>query len=313
MAEIDIEYHKLLNKVLKEGKTYQDPNRKGINRLEIPYYTFEYKFEEGFPAITTKRLYWRGVVGENLWILRGDTNIKYLVDNNISIWNADAYNYSEREGYNRTIEDFLEQVKIGNFSGDLGRIYGHQLRRFGSYNRGGDNYFEGFDQLAWIINEMKNNPLSTKKDVTYINPCDKNYQALTPCHTGWSINFEKDLSGFWLEFKLSSSDLFLGAPFNIAGYGLIAKILEKITSRKAIGIRCNFNNLHIYEPHLEAVKKQLENDPNKYGKSYLEMAENTHWNLDIDTLLEDLKISDIQLRNYESYPPIKAEMIPYIK
>ena len=93
MAKIDKKYHNLLKKILIEGYTYEDSNRKGIKRIEIPSYTFKHHFKDGFPAITTKKLYWRGIVGELIWFLRGDTNIKYLVDNGIHIWDKDAYNY----------------------------------------------------------------------------------------------------------------------------------------------------------------------------------------------------------------------------
>ena len=95
MAKIDGSYKQLLETILKDGFKYEDPNRKGVNRIQIPTYTFKHDFKDGFPAITTKDLYWKGVVGELLWILRGDTNIKYLIDNNINIWNKDAIIGSE--------------------------------------------------------------------------------------------------------------------------------------------------------------------------------------------------------------------------
>ena len=93
MAKIDITYHNLLEKILQEGYTYEDPNRKGVNRIEIPSYTFRHEFKDGFPAITTKKLHYKNVATELIWFLRGDTNIKYLVDNGCNIWNKDAYNY----------------------------------------------------------------------------------------------------------------------------------------------------------------------------------------------------------------------------
>lgn len=189
MAEIDYTYHKLVEEILNDGFTYEDPNRKGEKRVQIPKYTFVHNFSDGFPAPTTKELYWRGVVGETLWILRGDTNIKYLVDNDINIWNKDAYNYY-LNWYNKSVvknitypltrKEFIEHIKTNKLLtngkyilGDLGKVYGYQLRNFAGI----------FDQLKWIINTMKNNPLATKKTVTYINPADKYQQALTPCFT----------------------------------------------------------------------------------------------------------------------------------
>ena len=325
MAKIDIEYHNLLNTILFRGEGYEDPNRKGVTRIEIPHYSFYHSFEDGFPALTTKKLAWKSVVGETLWILRGQTNIKHLLNDNINIWNKDAYNYYVKKckdncSYNLNFIDFIDAIKtdkdtyilrsfhdgiISDYSmGGLGKVYGHQLRNFGG----------NFDQLNWIINEMKNNPLSTKKDVTYINPCDKDNQGLTPCHTGWSVIVKKDLSGFDLEFKMGSVDTFLGLPFNIASYGLLAKILEKITGLKALGIRPILNNVHIYEPHLDAVSEQLKREVNKYWEP-LSLEDFTGFRVDmhgdIDQWLSSKEISDFKINGYESYPSIKATMLPY--
>lgn len=342
MAKIDIEYHKLLNEILDNGVFYTDPNRRDVRRLEIPNYSFYHSFEDGFPALTTKKLALKSIVGETLWILRGDTNIKYLEDNNIPIWRGDAYNHYLRvsdfpgqEFSLMQLKDFVDTIKMCDSSdlkswwgkegynvnynlGDLGKVYGHQLRRFGSYNRGGDNYYLGFDQLKWLVNEMIDNPLSTKKDITHINPCEKSDMALTCCHTGWSILVHKDLSGFDLEFKLSSSDVFLGLGFNIASYALISEILEKATGLKALGIRYIGNNVHIYEKHLDAVKVQLSRDVNKYGNCKLKMNngvlfESFNKTNDLDKLLELFDINQFRLDGYESYPRIQAEMLAYNK
>lgn len=329
MAKIDETYHNLLKEIVNTGTLYEDPNRKGNNRLEIPRYSFYHSFENGFPAITTKKLAWKSVVGETIWILRGDTNIKYLVDNNIPIWNKDAYNYYKNLAPQSSIKP-VDIITLGSFTnvinqgrlnyedrinnyklGDLGRGYGYQLRNFGGE----------FDQLKWIIDEMKNNPLSTKKDVTYINPNDREYQGLTPCHTGFSIIMRKDLSGFDLEFKMSSWDVFLGAPFNIAGYALIAKILEKVTGHKALGLYCTAHNVHIYEPHLDAVKEQLSRDVDKYGECELETEISLHnqfalfnnKELSLNELLNEFDIEDFNLKGYKSDPRIPAEMLAYNK
>lgn len=314
MSKIDYTYHKILETVLKDGVTYKDPNRKGVERIEIPRYSFYHSFEDGFPAISTKKLAWKSVVGETIWLLRGDTNIKYLVNNNINIWNDDAYNYYKSKAYHtlskiETFNEWLDTIKRGEYQkGDLGRIYGYQLRHFNGV----------FDQLQWIINEMIYNPLSTKKDITYINPTDKREQGLTPCHTGWSILMRKDLSGFDLEFKMSSWDLFLGGPFNIAGYALIAKILEVITGHKALGIYCTAHNVHIYKPHLDAVKIQLDRDADKHQNCKLEITED-YINIlkndvfTLDTKLNNSHIHNFNLLNYTSDSKISAKMLAYNK
>jgi len=329
MAKIDQEYKKLVNTVLNKGVMYDDPNRKNVRRLEIPRYSFYHSFSDGFPAITTKKLAWKSIVGETLWILRGQTNIKPLVDNKIPIWNKDSYNHYCKECVLHNVEPtnidkFIEGIKNSNCDknhfipsftnyklGDLGPVYGYQLRNFGGE----------FDQLKWLIDEMVNNPLSTKKDVTFINPNDRDKQALTPCHTGFSILMRKDLSGFDLEFKLSSWDLFHGAPFNIAGYALIAKILSKLTGLVALGIHCTGHNIHVYEPHLTAVHQQLLNNVDEHGNCELVFggnfnnADNAYsWgDMSLDEFLNCLEIKDFKLDGYQSYPPIKAEMLAYDK
>lgn len=211
MAEIDKNYHNLLNKILQEGYTYEDPNRKGINRLEIPSYTFRHEFKDGFPAITTKKLNYNAIVTELIWFLRGDTNIKYLVNNGCNIWNKDAYNYylknlteyEKVKGY-CSYKEFIQIIKENslnelnyNFStlkyifGDLGSIYGHQWRNF-----------NGEDQIERLIKNLKEKPLATDHIVNAWNTSDLNDMALPPCHYGFQIvvrplNLEErlDISG----------------------------------------------------------------------------------------------------------------------
>lgn len=327
MAIIDKEYHKLLNNIVENGFKYEDPNRKGVQRIQIPSYTIKHDFKDGFPAITTKKLYWKGVVGELLWFLRGDTNIKYLVDNGINIWNKDAYNYLKKGGYKGSYEKYLQLCKDSEFVGvgDLGRVYGYQLRNFGGE----------FDQLKWIIDTMRNNPMATKKTVTFINPNDKEYQALTPCHTGFKILVEPippnvvklfpsgqlvDLNKqtnspkhqFTLQWEQDSVDTFLGLPFNIASYALLAQIIGKLTNMKPKGIIGDLSNVHIYEPHLDAVKEQLSRDTDMYD-GYELIMNDLATGFPVDTFIEGLEISDFSLLNYKSYPRIPAEMLAYNK
>ena len=130
MAQIDKSYKELLETILSKGFRYEDPNRKDIYRIQIPTYTFKHDFKDGFPAISTKQLFWKGVVGELLWFLRGDTNIKYLVDNGINIWNKDAYNYTELRNANIPAHYDVWLKEIKKSGADLGRIYGAQFRSF---------------------------------------------------------------------------------------------------------------------------------------------------------------------------------------
>ena len=195
MSKIDKSYHKLLSKILKEGYKYEDPNRKGVQRIEIPSYQIKHDFRDGFPAITTKKLYWKGIVGELLWFLRGDTNIKYLVDNNINIWNKDDYNYYCKNIKNPLpFKTWLDNIKSHNLyekSGDLGRVYGAQWRNW--VNHEYSNEFLGYvnehpvDQFSNLIKGLKETPMGTKHIVTAWNPAELEDMALPPCHWSFEI------------------------------------------------------------------------------------------------------------------------------
>lgn len=192
MAKIDKTYHGVLEKILSKGKRRKDPNRKGVYRIQIPSYTIEHDFENGFPAITTKKLYWKGIVGELLWFLRGDTNIKYLVDNGINIWNKDAYNWLEKtypqsEGEFPSYEELFKNPDKWDL--DLGRIYGAQWRNFAGYRP--KEYTDiAVDQISNLIKGLKENPLSSQHIVTAWNPAELDDMALPPCHWSFEILVE---------------------------------------------------------------------------------------------------------------------------
>lgn len=205
MSKIDVTYHNLLDKILQEGYTYEDPNRKEVNRVEIPSYTFRHEFKDGFPAITTKKLNYKSVVTELIWFLRGDTNIKYLVDNGCNIWNKDAYNYYLKR-YNSkdskglfTFEEFVNYIKNRDKNhpviGNLGPVYGAQWRKWntkqsvvvghnGSYNEFGTIIK---DQISNLIKGFKEKPLATDHIVNAWNVGDLEDMALQPCHYGFQI------------------------------------------------------------------------------------------------------------------------------
>lgn len=243
---IDVTYKNLIKKILNEGYNYYDPNRKGVKRFEIPSYELRHNFERGFPAISLKKLAWKSVVTELLWFLKGDTNIKYLIDNGCNIWNKDAYNYyckhflenhPDFEQNLFTIEEFVSIIKKSSLKelknpqsigehytlGDLGKVYGHYWRNF-----------NGADQIKQLIDDMINKPMSSELLVVARDPSHKEEQALPCCHygfqivirplkineqklfiadnsdKGWSINYGRALYGFELHWKQRSCDLFLG-------------------------------------------------------------------------------------------------------
>lgn len=352
MAHIDRQYHKLLHNILRNGFIYDDPNRRDIKRYQIPHATIKHDFKDGFPALTTKKLAWKSVVGETLWMLKGDTNIKYLLDNNIPIWNKDALNYANKHSnHDYDMNTFLQKVKYEEFInyhmkfGDVGRNYGAQMRNWiGIDNIEYPDSTIKVDQLANLIHTLKINPLATKKTVTYWNPAELENTALSPCH--WSfeilvepltykqrcennsneksclINRNDPKYQFTLKFHMGSVDTFLGLPFDLGYYGLLAHILGKMVNMVPKGIIADLSNVHIYEPHLDAVKEQLGRDVDKYDNCELEINSEIdnilsgyikNEAIPLDIILNNIGIPDFALDNYESYPRIPAEMLPYNK
>lgn len=362
MAKIDKSYHDLLNLILNKGFRYEDPNRKDIFRIQIPSYQFIHDFKDGFPAITTKKLFWKGVVAELLWFLRGDTNIKYLVDNNINIWNKDAYNYycklynntnyhsSNLLSYNEWLsfkdENFIQMQDYK--WGDLGRVYGAQWRNWTEYyvkkfNGGNPTIIHRtVDQISNLIKGLKQNPMGTRHIVTAWNPAELDDMALPPCHwsfeilveplsvskqslfkkdnskKGWTINHNRAKYQFTLKWHQRSVDTFLGLPFNIASYALLAHIIGKLTNMKPKGIIGDLSNVHIYEPHLDAVKKQLSRNVDRYDKSIVGITADKSFeiknpNINLSKFFNELEIHNFKLLDYESYDGIKAEMLSYNK
>lgn len=338
MSKIDVEYHNLLDKILQEGYTYEDPNRKGVNRIEIPSYTFRHEFKDGFPAITTKKLNYKSVATELIWFLRGDTNIKYLVDNGCNIWNKDAYNYylkryNSKDGKGLfTFEEFVDYIKNRDKKhpviGDLGPVYGAQWRYIKDpiYEYGNYVAHKQIDQISNLIKNLKEKPLSTQHIVNAWNVNELDDMALQPCHYGFQIvvrpnperiginndDHFKNIPkyGFELHWQQRSVDTFLGLPFNIASYATLALILEKITGHKALGIQGDLKKVHLYDNSLDAVKEQLSRDINKYDKCELKMDTLTEVQFQSGIkYINEIEPGSFKLVNYESYPHIKVEML----
>lgn len=367
MAEIDNKYHDLLLDILHRGRKYEDPNRKGVKRLQIPSYTFEYDMTKGFPAITTKKLAWKSVVGELLWFLRGDTNIKYLIDNNINIWNKDAYNYYLKKfndkypkspqnahdlecfisliGNENTPQQWMSPYKFG----DCGRIYGAQWRKWCGNKEIQGSSTAYIDQISNLIKNLKEKPLATDHIVTAWNPAEKDQMALPPCHNMFQINVweltarerfdeselrmlpyysEEDLHilaneddypkyGFELVWNQRSVDTFLGLPFNIASYGLLAHIIGKLTNMVPMSLKGTLNNVHIYDNALKGVEEQLSRNTDTYDNCKLRIKTATNRSIEkfqedvisLDKMLNEFEINQFVLEGYKSYPSIKVEML----
>lgn len=326
MAKIDKVYGELCREILEKGFVYDDPNREDVKRIQIPSYTIKHSFDDGFPVLTSKRVYWKGVVGELLWFLKGDTNIKYLLENNISIWNKDAYSFFKKHNGETNIseEEFVKKVKDDSDSenGNLGSVYGKQWRDWEAISKDGSPY--GIDQISELIKGMVYNSMGTRQIVSAWNVSDLKGMALPPCHWSFQIlpqPIGEGRYGFTLKWNQRSVDTFLGLPFNIASYSLLAIVLQEITGLKALGIEGCLSNVHIYENHIEQVKEQLGRATNLRSPKLVisqELQETMrsafvnlgHLKFDsIDEVLHSVDINDFSLYDYKNLGGIKAEMI----
>mgnify|MGYP003607991452 CR=1 FL=1 len=303
MAKIDLEYCKMISNILLNGIEYFDVNRDVIRR-QIPHYTFRHEFKDGFPAITMKKLFWNSVIGELIWFLQGNTDARWLSDRGINIWNKDALNhYNENSEIQLSLEEYMGEVKLHS----VGYNYSYQYRKF-----------DGFvDQIEKLVRGMKENIMSTYLLVTAWNPAQLNMTALAPCHYGYQIigvPLENGEYGFELHWNQRSVDSFLGISFNIASYGLLALILEKLTEYKAVAIQGDLKCVHLYENQIEAATEMLKRNPNLYDACDVSVPIYlSSQNESLDWKLNKMEISDFVVTNYNSHEAMKVEMLSHKK
>jgi thymidylate synthase len=294
MAKIDFEFQELCNTILNNGKEYNNV-RRGVKRLQIPSYTLKHSFEDGFPALTNKELYWKGVVGELIWFLKGDNDIKFLNDNGIKFWNDDAFNWHTKHKGTLSSKEFEEKGQ-----GSVGKNYSIQWRNFNGNT----------DQIKDLIEGMKKDIMGSRLIVSAWNPSELNETALPPCHNFFQVigvPLDNGEFGFELHWNQRSVDTFLGVPLNIASYALLAKVLEKITGYKAIGIEGTLKCVHFYDNQYDAVKELLKRDPNTHKNCEISIPELK--GNDIDEILKDVSILDFKLVDYTSDEKIKVKML----
>lgn len=283
-------YLEQLKDVLIYGEKKEGRNGVVFSRFGVMI-SFEY-ISEMFPLLTTKKMFWKGVVEELLWFLRGSTNANELKEKGVKIWNGN----SSRE--------YLDSIGLNHYEeGELGPVYGWQWR---SFNASYPNKEGGFDQIKYVLKELMSD--SRRAILSGWNPCQLSEMALPPCHILY--NFFKDSKGLSCMLHLRSNDLFLGQPFNIASVALLTMIIAKVLHMKAHKITLSICDAHIYEEHIEAVKEQGERTP--YDLPLLEInSEPPVYDSNLDEKIkwiESLKYEDFVLTNYQSYPSIKAIM-----
>lgn len=336
MSNIDKAYHNLALGILEMGYEYTDKSR-GQKCKQFSSMNMTFDLTDEFPILTTKKIHTKSIVTELLWFLRGDDNIISLLKQGVHIWDKDAYNWYQKSfpTSDTSFEEFPQEVLDyeGNYNnvGSVGRNYGVQWRDWTDINNayGDSQYFEksSFDQIANLIKGLKDNPMSRRHIVTAWNPAELDQTALPPCHWAFEIiprpayDFEKAVYPdveyyFILKWHQRSVDTFLGLPFNITSYAILAKIIEELTGYKAQGIIGDLSNVHIYEGHIDKVRTQLANDPDKYSAPTFKFSEKAlkgfklfrEGKIVLDYAINNLEPSDFIFENYQSYPPIKADM-----
>ena len=287
-------YLDALDDVLKWGEEKSD--RTGVGTKSIFGYQMRFDLTQGFPAVTTKKLAWKSVVGELLWFLEGSMNERRLAEitygkdrseltEKRTIWTDNAENQGKELGYS---------------DGMLGPVYGFQWRNFGGEIYNSSPHLKGTDQIEWLINEIRTNPDSRRLILSAWNPNQIDKMALPPCHT--LAQFYVSNGKLSCQMYQRSADLFLGVPFNIASYSLLTHIIAKITNLEVQDFVLTVGDAHIYTTHYEAVNTQLQRTPQELPT--LNIIK------DFSSLEEvlGLDVSDFQLDNYNPLSAIKAEM-----
>ena len=295
------QYLDLLARIKNEGIVKTD--RTGTGTKSVFGHQMRFDLSEGFPLLTTKKVFLKGIIHELLWFLNGDTNIKYLVDNGVHIWDNDAYRYYNelcvKEGVLPvSMEEFLRAAQEGIDSpikgykfGDLNHVYGYQWRSWPRPNG------ETIDQIQQAVDLIKNNPDSRRIIVSAWNVADVEKMALPPCHTLFQFYVADGKLSCMLYQR--SADTFLGVPFNIASYALLTMMMAQVCGLEAGEFGHTTGDTHLYLNHFEQVDEQLSRTPRALPKMRL--------NPDVKSIF-DFKFEDFTLEEYDPYPTIKAPM-----
>ena len=305
MRHPEHQYLDLLRKTLS-GEEQVDSGT-GVKTYSCFVAQIRFDIGEGFPLLTTKKVYWNGVIHELYWFLSGQSNIKYLVDNNVHIWDDYPYKiYKEKvdrgEESDMTKDEFIGKIKddatFAREHGELPHIYGEHWRRW--IARDG----RAVDQLGWVIDELRKDPDAHNTLVTSWNP-EYMYAMAKPgegarfpiCHNMYQVNIKH--GRVCLQLYQRSADMFLGVPFNIASYALLTAIIAKILGREPGEFVHTFGDFHMYENHRSQIEEQLVREPKAFPA--------VKFNHDFKSL-EEFKPEYIELTGYDPHPPIKAEL-----
>jgi thymidylate synthase len=259
-------YHNLLQHILDQGTPKEDRTQTGT--LSVFGYQMRFNLSEGFPLVTTKKCHVRAIIHELLWFLKGDTNIKYLQDNKVTIW-----------------DEWADEA------GNLGRVYGAQWRSWRGPNG------ETIDQISNVLKEIQTNPHSRRLLVVAFNPGEISQMRLPPCHA--FFQFYVADGRLSCQMYQRSADVFLGVPFNIASYALLTMMIAQVTGLQAGEFIHTLGDAHLYSNHLDQARLQLSREPRALPKMKLNPA--------VKNLFE-FRYEDFELIDYNPHPAIKAEV-----
>lgn len=279
--------HVLNNGILKEDRT-------GTGTISTFGYQLRCNISDGFPLLTTKKVYFKAVLGELLWFISGSTNIKPLVEQNIRIWNEWPYEkFKKSEDFHgETIEEFVERIKsddaFAEKYGDLGPVYGKQWRDF-----------FGVDQLLEVEKSIKENPFSRRHIICAWNPAQIDQMALPPCHAFVQFYVSGDGKKLSCQLYQRSADLFLGVPFNIASYSCLLIMMAHVCNLEPGEFIHTFGDVHIYTNHIEQIKTQLTRTPLQLPKLVIKRKVNS---------ILDFKYDDFELVDYHPHAKIEGKV-----
>ncbi|AUD63238.1 thymidylate synthase [Tenericutes bacterium MO-XQ] len=283
-------YLDLCRHVMEHGTFKMDRTKTGTK--SVFGYQMRFDLNEGFPLLTTKKVHLKSIIHELLWFISGDTNIKYLVENGVRIWNDWPYEiYKKSKDYQgESMDEYVEKIKndteFASKYGDLGPVYGAQWRNF-----------NGVDQIKYILDELKNNPNSRRMILSAWNPSEIHSMALPPCHT--LIQFYVADNKLSLQLYQRSADIFLGVPFNIASYALLLMMVAQVTGYELGEFVHTLGDAHIYQNHFDQINLQLSRQPKQPPKMVI--------NPNVKSLF-DFKFEDFELKDYQPHPGIKGKV-----
>ena len=285
-------YLDLCQYVLDKGTLKKD--RTGTGTISTFGYQLRFDLSEGFPLLTTKKVYYKAVLGELLWFISGSTNIRPLVEQNIRIWNEWPYEaYKKSPDYQgETIDEFIEKIKSDDaFAlryGDLGPVYGKQWRDF-----------FGVDQLLEVEKSIKENPFSRRHIICAWNPAQISEMALPPCHAFVQFYVSGDGKKLSCQLYQRSADLFLGVPFNFASYATLLTMMAEVCSLEPGEFIHTFGDVHIYTNHVEQIRTQLTRKPRALPRLIIKRKVNS---------ILDFKYEDFEIVGYDPYPKIEGKV-----